>query len=257
LGVAVGGGGELKLEVVAREGQPRGWGSQQGQRGPPGGREGARRAQQGVERGGRVFEFGQLHAQEGFGAADPQHRPVRRLHLIIEHFRCADVIESVDRQLAPGGPAVFVERERADDGPFRAIGEGRFGGEPAIAVGVGIGQHQALGQTLHRLDWVEGVVDRVVREDARLRQQEHMMVQRADDDLAGIGGQCRAKLKVHNLRRRTLGVECYAQRSLRIRAHPQIPQVVFRKRSRGLRQRNLLRVDLPLVARRDEPAHTF
>jgi hypothetical protein len=53
-----------------------------------------------------------------------------------------------------------------------------------------------------------------VREDARFRQQQHVMVERANDDLPGIGRQSGAKLKMRDLRRHASVSKRDAQDSL-------------------------------------------
>ena len=85
LGVAVGGGGELEFEMVARIGQARGLGGQQREPGLACGGKAVRLAQERVEGRVQVLECGEVHPQEGFGAADPKHGLARRFLLIIEH----------------------------------------------------------------------------------------------------------------------------------------------------------------------------
>ena len=257
LGVAVGGGGEFELQAVARVGQAGGLRGEERQRGLAGGRNRAHGAQQGVEGRVQVLQFVQLHAQQAFRAADPEHRLPGRLLLIIEHGGRAGALESVDRKLAPGRAAVLVERERAHDGPDRAVGQRRLGREPHVARGVGVGEREALFQALQRGHRVERVVHRVVREDAGLRQQQHVMVEHADLDGAGAGRQRGAGLEVGDFRRRAVVAERDAQDSLGVRADPQIAQGVLGERGRHLGHERLLRIGLPLAIRLHEPAHAF
>ena len=220
LGVAIGGGGEFELQAVARVGQAGGLRGEERQPGLAGGRNRAHGAQQGVEGHVQVLQFVQLHAQQAFRSADPEHRLPGRLLLIIEHGGRAGVLESADRKLAPCRSVMLIEGERAHDGVRRAVGQRRLGGEPYVACGVGVGEGEAFFQSLQRVHRVERVVHRVVRENAGICQQQHVVVEHADLDTTGAGRQHGAGLEGGDFRRRAGVAKRDAQDALGIHTDP-------------------------------------